>query len=176
VRHITTVGCLTAVLGVAAVGCGATATANSQATGASVNGGVPFSTAEALRLPVCASGLQGVSPIEARKDPSLVNLEEGRVLASTLPQIINRDEVGRELVRQYPRDLAMSGVQGTAMYKLLIDADGVVSHAVLAQTSGHRALDAGARTVALRMRFAPATYQQCRLPFVADIPVVFSSR
>lgn len=103
-------------------------------------------------------------------------MADGQVLASTQPQLRNRNQIGPALVRQYPAELATQGIGGTPVHRILIDENGNVRQAVLVRSSGHPALDSGARTVTLQMKFTPATYNDCRLPYVTEMPVVFEAR
>jgi protein TonB len=72
------------------------------------------------------------------------------------PQLKNREEVLTFLRSTYPSMLRQAGIGGTVLLWLYIDAGGTVLRTVLAESSGHEALDDAAKKVAERMQFQPA--------------------
>lgn len=74
------------------------------------------------------------------------------------PQLLNLDEIGEAVARQYPPVLRDVGIGGATMFWILVDTDGTVVEVCLREVSGFEALDAAALSVAQMMRFSPAYY------------------
>ena len=91
------------------------------------------------------------------------------------PDLLNREEVARALVRTYPEDLRAAGIGGRAHVWIFVDADGTVSNVQLAETSDNDALDAAALEVARTFRMSPARNGDEPVPVWIKIPVVFST-
>ncbi|HEY0809313.1 MAG TPA: TonB family protein, partial [Longimicrobiales bacterium] len=92
------------------------------------------------------------------------------------PELQNRDEVGRLLVRNYPPLLRDAGVGGTALVWTLIDESGVVTNVKLKQTSGHDAIDVAAMKVAQELRFTPARNRGQLVKVWIQLPIVFKTQ
>jgi TonB family protein len=138
----------------------------------------PFSTSAVLNLPPCATNLVAAdsTELERLQQSRSESLRQRYVLAATRPELRNSDQVRRALIREYPADLRDRGLGGSTVHRVLIDPDGRIVDAVLAQGSGNSTLDDAARNVVAVMTFYPATYERCRVAYVHDLPVVFTAR
>lgn len=139
----------------------------------------PFGTSAVLNLPVCAVNLVAADSVELERldqDPSLDSSHRQYVLATTRPELRNSQEVRRALIREYPADLRDRGLGGSTVHRVFLDQDGRIVDAVLVESSGYSTLDAAARKVVAAMTFYPATYGDCRVAYVQDLPVVFKAR
>ena len=92
------------------------------------------------------------------------------------PDLINRDEIGRALVRDYPPLLRDASIGGTAVFWFLIDETGKVIKTELKTSSGYPALDEAAAKVAAIMRFTPAKNRDKNVPVWIEIPILFQAR
>ncbi len=89
------------------------------------------------------------------------------------PELINREEITKLLVRAYPADLRAqpgSHVVGTLA---LIDYEGRVAAARLRLSSGDQRLDLGGLDVVRAMRFSPAHHGQCVVRSAVSLPLIF---
>jgi protein TonB len=89
------------------------------------------------------------------------------------PEILNVQEIQRELVRVYPAILRDAGIGGTVQVDFFIDTNGRVGRAVLNKTSGHAQLDAAAIEVAEKYRFRPAQNRDQIVAVWVTFPVTF---
>ncbi|MFC1575617.1 energy transducer TonB [Gemmatimonadota bacterium] len=92
------------------------------------------------------------------------------------PDIRNRDEVARVLEREYPPLLRDAGIGGTVNVWFFIDEEGRVVRTLVDQSSGHKALDDAAITVANIIRFSPALNRDKRVPVWISLPITFTTR
>jgi periplasmic protein TonB len=92
------------------------------------------------------------------------------------PELQNRTEVERAMVRFYPNLLRDAGIGGTALFWFFINEDGRVVRYDLKQTSGHEALDKAAENVANIMHFSPAWNRDRKVPVWIEIPITFRAR
>ncbi len=92
------------------------------------------------------------------------------------PQIQNRDEVVREMTRQYPALLRDAGIGGTVRVYFFIDEDGKVQDTRIDQSSGQAALDQAALAVAGVYRFSPALNRDKKVPVWVSFPITFQVR
>ena len=92
------------------------------------------------------------------------------------PDLVNEREAQLALEREYPPMLKEAGIGGTVQVHFFIDAEGVVQRVLVAQASGHEALDEAALRVARAMRFTPALNQDEALPVWIAIPLTFQTR
>ncbi|MGC3972242.1 MAG: energy transducer TonB [Pirellulales bacterium] len=74
----------------------------------------------------------------------------------------------------YPRDAKAQRLEGLVKVRLWISAEGLVSHAEVAQSSGIPSFDDSARRTALQWRFAPARYLGANVAVVFTVPVRFT--
>ena len=91
------------------------------------------------------------------------------------PEIVNRDEVRRALVRNYPRALIQRGEGGTVFVWILIDERGDVMSARVRGPSGKPALDAAALRVTSAMRFRPGRKDHQPVRVWIALPIIFRS-
>lgn len=92
------------------------------------------------------------------------------------PELINRADVQRELVRRYPKELRDNGVGGTTVVWLYIDRDGNTVRMQVKQTSGRRKIDDAALQVASVMKWTPALNKAERVPVWIALPIVFNTK
>ena len=92
------------------------------------------------------------------------------------PDMVNEREVQRALEREYPPILREAGIGGTVQVHFFIDAEGVVQRVLVAQPSGHEALDSAALRVARIFRFSPARNGDEPVPVWIAIPLTFQTR
>lgn len=92
------------------------------------------------------------------------------------PSLRNIDEVRRALEREYPSILRDAGIGGQVVVHFFIDEEGAVQNTLVAQTSGHKALDDAAIRVAGVFRFSPALNLDKYVPVWIALPITFESR
>jgi len=92
------------------------------------------------------------------------------------PEVRNRNEIGRVLQREYPSTLRDAGIGGTVVMHFFIDEQGVVQNTLVAESSGHTALDQAAERVAQAFEFSPALNRDQRVPVWIQIPITFQTR
>ena len=95
---------------------------------------------------------------------------------SVRPDLVNEREVQRALEREYPPILRDAGIEGTINVRFFIDTGGVVQRVLVAQSSGHEALDSAALRVARVFRFSPALDEDEPVPVWISIPISFELR
>ncbi len=91
------------------------------------------------------------------------------------PEVTNRQQVGRTLQREYPSLLRDAGIGGTVMMHFFINEEGVVENFLVAETSGHSALDDAALRVAEAFEFSPAYNRDQQVPVWIQIPITFTT-
>ena len=91
------------------------------------------------------------------------------------PDLVNAEEVQEALEDEYRPRLRETGIGGTANVQFFIDAEGEVQRVMVAQTSGHEALDSAALRVARVFRFTPALNLDERVPVWIAIPITFGT-
>ena len=89
------------------------------------------------------------------------------------PEILNTDEIVRELIRQYPPILRDAGIGGTVVVNFFIDTNGRVGNKVIDKSSGHAQLDDAALKVAETYRFRPAQNRDQVVPVWVTFPITF---
>jgi TonB family protein len=92
------------------------------------------------------------------------------------PKLLNRDQVGAAIARNYPTMLRDAGIVGTTKVWFYIDQSGHSIQHVVKTSSGYAALDSAALRVAPIMRFTPAQMQDKVVPVWVAIDVVFTIR
>jgi protein TonB len=92
------------------------------------------------------------------------------------PELLNRPEVQRALVRNYPPLLRDAGIGGSPTVHFFIDENGRVLRRLLSQESGYPALDEAAMAVAEVMRFSPALNRDKKVQVWVEIPIIFSAK
>jgi periplasmic protein TonB len=92
------------------------------------------------------------------------------------PEVRNRQAVGRALEREYPSLLRDAGIGGTVLMHFFIDETGVLQNVLVAESSGHQALDDAAMRVANVFEFTPAMNRDQQVPVWIQIPITFQTR
>jgi protein TonB len=92
------------------------------------------------------------------------------------PELLNRTEVERALVRNYPPLLRDAGIGGSPTVHFFIDENGRVLRRLLSKQSGYAALDEAAMAVAEVMRFSPALNRDKKVQVWVEIPIVFTAK
>lgn len=105
------------------------------------------------------------------------NLEAAPVFTpyTVAPELKNREEVGRALVRYYPPLLRDAGIGGTVLVWFFIDEEGRVQKTQIQKSSGQQSLDQAALRVADLMRFTPALNRDQKVKVWVALPIVFSA-
>jgi TonB family protein len=110
----------------------------------------------------------------------LVELEETEDFAAASagtpvgPQILNADEIQKQMVRRYPPHLLDAGVGGTVVLAFLVDETGMPAAWQIVQSSGHQPLDEAALKMASTFRFSPArTRRDQVVPVWTRFPIRF---
>ncbi|MBI3297344.1 MAG: TonB family protein [Elusimicrobia bacterium] len=96
-----------------------------------------------------------------------------RTVKPVPPRLLNQSEVLDNLRRFYPEAERRAGRESRVMVKLLIGVSGAVESVDIVQ-SGGAAFDKGAKDVAKRMRFSPATLEA--RPIAVSLPQVIIFR
>lgn len=112
-----------------------------------------------------------------RESKPIPDWREGPVFTpyTVKPELLNRDEVSRALVQNYPRALRDQSISGTALIWLLVDSTGVTAKARLKTTSGQPELDEAAIRVARVMKWKPARNRDAPVTAWIALPIVFKS-
>ncbi|MGQ0815735.1 MAG: M56 family metallopeptidase [Gemmatimonadota bacterium] len=113
---------------------------------------------------------------EAFKREADVNAKPTFTPYTKKPELSNRDEVVRALVRNYPPLLRAAGIGGKALVWLLIDESGNVVKTEIKESSGQAPLDQAAMHVAAGMRFLPAENEGVPAKVWIVLPIVFSTK
>ena len=105
------------------------------------------------------------------------NLEAAPVFTpyTVAPELRNRDEVSRALIRYYPPLLRDAGIGGTVLVWFFIDEQGRVQKTQVNKSSGQQSLDQAALRVADLMRFTPALNRDQKVKVWVALPIVFSA-
>lgn len=92
------------------------------------------------------------------------------------PTYLNRNEMERMLVKEYPPLLRDGGIGGTVIVQVLVGERGIVQEAQVSKSSGHPALDRAALRIARVARFVPAVDDGELLSVWTTIPITFKVR
>ncbi|HET9985638.1 MAG TPA: energy transducer TonB [Longimicrobiales bacterium] len=114
--------------------------------------------------------------LRERIGPTAERLADGEPIFTpyTLPpELMNRDEIRRALLREYPLGLQNMGIGGQVLMWFLIDEAGHALKWELKKSSGFRSLDRAALKVAKRMRFRPAQNYDHTVPVWVVMPIMF---
>jgi len=91
------------------------------------------------------------------------------------PDIKNRDELQRALIREYPGPLRDAGIGGTVQVWFFIDEEGKVVNTQIKASSGYEAFDDAALKVANIIEFTPALNRDKRVPVWTSLNITFES-
>ncbi len=121
-----------------------------------------------------------MNPVEALAPPPAVKervlgVEERPTFTpfTVAPEILNREELVRAMILNYPPTLKASGIGGVVQVYFFIDEEGVVRSTRISQGSGYEALDIAALEVAGMYRFSPALNRDERVPVWVSFPIRF---
>ena len=92
------------------------------------------------------------------------------------PDLLNKEEAQKALVRNYPPLLRDAGIGGEAVVWFFIDESGKVVKTQLSKPSGYAALDEAALAVSSVMRFSPALNGAKKIPVWVEIPIKFHAK
>jgi TonB family protein len=92
------------------------------------------------------------------------------------PSLLNRNDVARALVKEYPANLRARHVSGTVLLWVMLDTAGVVKRVELKTSSGYAEMDEAAKRVAVEMRFTPALNRDKVVPVWIQLPIMFTTR
>lgn len=95
---------------------------------------------------------------------------------TTKPTLLNRSQVSRSLVQNYPPNLRAAGVGGRIMVWVHLNESGEVIRSQVKESSGNVELDRAALVVARIMRFKPARDRDGPREVWIALPIVFQSR
>ncbi len=106
------------------------------------------------------------------------DLSQGPVFTpfTVAPSILNREEVQRAMVDNYPTLLRRAGIGGTVRVFFFIDENGSVRDYRVQESSGHPQLDEAALAVAGLYRFSPALNRDKKVPVWVLFPIEFHVR
>jgi TonB family protein len=108
----------------------------------------------------------------AAVEPGLARFKRVTALMEK-PELTNRSQVRRALLREYPRALQVKRIEGSVIVWVWIDEKGKVIKYEIRGSSGHLALDAAAERVIPVMKFRPAKDRGKAVPVVATLPIKF---
>ncbi len=91
------------------------------------------------------------------------------------PELINRDEVRRLLIRYYPNELKEEGIGGDVLVDMRVDEQGLPDRRLVARSSGICRLDMAALRVVAGMRFSPAQRDGKPVRFWIRLPILYRS-
>ncbi|HSK21382.1 MAG TPA: TonB family protein [Longimicrobiales bacterium] len=130
--------------------------------------------------------MEATRRLEQRRPPAGVPIEngapadmaEGPVFTpmTKAPELLNRGDVQRALISNYPPLLRDAGIGGAPTLHFFIDETGVVRKTIMSRSSGYPALDEAALEVAKIMRFTPAKNRTRDVPVWVEIPIVFTAK
>lgn len=109
----------------------------------------------------------------ARVERSEQDQFEWFVHSMIAPELLNAEEVERELRRMYPPLLREAGVGGDVDVNLWLDEAGVIVRAEVSRSSGYEQLDDAALRVVQTMRLTPAQNRGAPVRVIVTIPVRF---
>lgn len=79
------------------------------------------------------------------------------------PQLLNRGEIEKLVVRYYPPALRAAGIGGTVLVWAYVDETGKVTRTLVKASSGYQDMDAAAMRVVDAMNFKPALNRDARI-------------
>jgi TonB family protein len=94
---------------------------------------------------------------------------------TTAPEVMNRARLQEALREVYPEELRSAGVGGTTILHIFIDEEGDVRNVLVAEPSGHPALDEAAMEVGSLFEFGPALNRDEPVPVWIQIPITFQT-
>ncbi|HWV57396.1 MAG TPA: M56 family metallopeptidase [Longimicrobiales bacterium] len=109
--------------------------------------------------------------------PTVESLMDGPVITSVTvpPELINTFQLQRAIRESYPPRLRFAGIEGRAVFWLLIDERGQVVQTAVRTSSGHADLDQLGIETLRRAEFEPARVQDRAVPVWVELPVAFGA-
>ena len=92
------------------------------------------------------------------------------------PELINRNEVSRALVQNYPTSLRNVGIGGRTVIWIFVNTEGRVVHVGVKESSGYAELDEAAVKVGRIFRFTPARNRDQVVPVWIALPITFKTQ
>jgi protein TonB len=83
---------------------------------------------------------------------------------------------GYQVTPSYPATARRLGIEGTALLRVFVDAEGRVGNIVVKQSAGHPDLDRAAADAVRRWRFEPARRGPDTVAMWVELPVEFHLR
>ena len=130
-----------------------------------------FGTIMVVGLALSIPGITG----ERAADHAELSSEPVFTPYTVRPDLVNRDEVGAALEREYPPLLRDAGIGGRVIVWFFIDEQGVVRNQLVETSSGHAALDEAALRVASVARFTPGMNRDRAVPVWVQLPITFTT-
>jgi TonB family protein len=93
--------------------------------------------------------------------------------STSRPDLLNRDEVGKELIKRYPPDLRKQALGAEVIVRILLDERGRGVRREVANTSGSCTADLAALEVAKIARFKPALLNGKPVRAWVQLPLIF---
>ncbi|HEX7088858.1 MAG TPA: energy transducer TonB [Longimicrobiales bacterium] len=116
-------------------------------------------------------------PLPPLPSPPETGAERGEAVPFTVkPELVNREQIRRILLRRYPSHLRRAGIEGTVVFQFWIDEQGEVTRYEMARSSGNAELDRIAEDVIELMEFRPALNMGKPVPVSVALPIVFEVR
>lgn len=94
---------------------------------------------------------------------------------SVAPELRNRADIARLLVRKYPPILRDARISGTVLVWFFIDETGHVQKSLVHTSSGYEQFDQAAIEVANEMVFSPALNRDQTVPVWVALPIIFTA-
>ncbi|HEY8485674.1 MAG TPA: TonB family protein [Longimicrobiales bacterium] len=106
-----------------------------------------------------------------------VAADRGEAVPFTVkPELVNREQIRRILLRRYPSHLRNAGIEGTVVFQFWIDEQGEITRYEMARSSGNTELDRIAEDVIELMKFRPALNMGKPVAVSVALPIVFEVR
>ena len=125
-------------------------------------------------MPVQAS-YKGLAE-RANREPAPLGDKPSFTPYTVKPQLLNRDEVSRALVRSYPSSLRDRRIGGQVLLWALIDRDGNITKTEVKTSSGYVELDKAGQEVARVMKFSPARNYNEIVTVWIQLPIIYKSQ
>jgi TonB family protein len=91
------------------------------------------------------------------------------------PELLNRNDVAKALVRNYPPQLRSAGIGGKVLLWMFVDQNGQTAKTQVRTSSGNTELDSAALAVARSMRWSPARNGDEVAAVWIMVPIVFKA-
>jgi TonB family protein len=105
--------------------------------------------------------------------PDTTQTQRSEGPAGSRADLLNRDEVGKELIKRYPSDLLKQALGAEVIVRILVDERGRGVRREVANTSGSCTADLAALEVAKSARFKPALFDGKPVRAWVQLPLIF---